>query len=242
MTTSMLEITDLHKKFGKRTILRNANLQLQASDRLTIAGRSGEGKTTLLRLIAGLEVPDQGEIRLHGQTATLKRKLHLAPHQRKVQMVFQDLALWPSRTVLQNVTDGLRCQGVDKPTAQDRAKQALERLGIADLGKRKPSHLSGGEARRLAFARVLALQPSLLLLDEPFASLDPVARSQGFEFLEEVLNDSQAAVILVTHEPSEARALGGHVALLKNGELHRPVPHEEICGSDQQFLEALAQS
>ncbi|MDP7062039.1 MAG: ATP-binding cassette domain-containing protein, partial [Planctomycetota bacterium] len=134
-----------------------------------------------------------------------------------VQLVFQDLGLWPTRTVLQNVTDARKAAGLGD--VQKVAEETLAALDLQDLMDRKPTKLSGGEARRLAFARALALEPKLLLLDEPFASLDPDARHSGFDLLEQVLARSSAAVLLVTHDPEEAARLNGKRMSLSEGVL-----------------------
>lgn len=236
----LLEIRGLGWSAGRREVLRGLDLDLEAGARLTVAGRSGAGKTSLLRLVAGLEVPRAGEIRLAGVPASRSGRVLLAPWRRGVQMVFQDLGLWPGRTVLANVRDALRAAGRGRREATARAREVLERLGLGACLRRRPATLSGGEARRLALARALALEPRLLLLDEPFASLDPLARAEGLTFLEEVLARTRAAVLLVTHEPEEARALGGGVAVLRDGRLDPPRPAEELCADAETFRRALA--
>ncbi|KAA3613506.1 MAG: ATP-binding cassette domain-containing protein [Planctomycetota bacterium] len=239
MTAQLLEIRGLSRRFGNRTVLDQLDFCLNPQQRRSIAGRSGEGKSTLLRLIAGFDRPNQGELRLHGTLASDGKGIYLAPNQRGLQMVFQDLGLWPSRSVQANVQDALSMQGHGRGEAKARSRAALERLGLWALRRRKPNTLSGGEARRLAFARAMALEPALLLLDEPFASLDPVARNQGFEFLEEVLQATGAAVLLVTHQPQEVLALGGDLQILHEGRLTPATAAAEVCSDPNQFLQAL---
>jgi iron(III) transport system ATP-binding protein len=235
----LLALNRITHRFNTHLVLDDLNLELAAATRLTIAGRSGAGKSTLLRLIAGLEAPQQGEITIGGKTASSKNRIHLPPWQRGIQMVFQDLGLWPSRSAQQNISDSLRAGGMDKSKAQQLAIESLERVGLGGMESRFPASLSGGEARRLAFARALASHPQLLLLDEPFASLDPVARAEGLDFLDEVLSISDAAVILVTHEPAEALRLGGQVAILNNGKLQTSVSAVELCADPEHFRQAL---
>jgi ABC-type sugar transport system ATPase subunit len=209
MTDALLSVRALRCRFAERTVLDGIQLELAAGQRLCIAGRSGRGKSTLLRLIAGLQDADAGEIAINGRTAMQDGKQKLAPWDRELQLVFQDLGLWPTRSVQQHLLDALRAQGVRGAQAKQRTAEVLQALDLQDLAARRPGRLSGGEARRVALARALACQPKLLLLDEPFASLDAESRDDGFRFLESVLELSQAAVILVTHDPEEATRLGG---------------------------------
>ena len=215
--TAALAIDGLDHGYPERRLFTGLALELGAGERLSIQGPSGCGKTTLLRLIAGLEAPQSGTIELCGRPASRAGKVLLPPWRRGVQMVFQDLGLWPTRSVRANVRDACRAAGVADPDG--RTDAVLQRLGLVGLAARKPSTLSGGEARRLAFARALALEPELLLLDEPFASLDAENRSAGFALLEEVLAATAAAVILVTHDPEEAARLGGRDLRLQEGKL-----------------------
>jgi ABC-type sulfate/molybdate transport systems ATPase subunit len=231
----VLSATGLGKRFGAREVLREVGLDLSAGERLTVAGRSGEGKSTLLRILAGLETADAGRVHLGGRLASDGRRHLLPPWERGVQLVFQDLGLWPTRSVRRHLLDPLRAQGMARADAARRADTLLERLGLGPLARRRPGRLSGGEARRLAFARALALEPRLLLLDEPFASLDPVARAEGFALLEEVLSATDAAVVLVSHDPAEARALGGKVAFLAGGRLGAPQPADLACADEDAF-------
>lgn len=217
MTSPQLAVSQVTKSFADRKVLDQVNFELEAGQRMSIQGPSGTGKTTLLRIIAGLDTPDSGKVSISGKTATDGKKSLLQPWQRNVQLVFQDLGLWPTRTVLQNVTDARKAAGL--PNVVQVATDTLTALGLQDLLHRKPAKLSGGEARRLAFARALALEPKLLLLDEPFASLDPQARQSGFDLLENVLERSSAAVLLVTHDPEEAARLNGTQMFLTQGVL-----------------------
>jgi ABC-type Fe3+/spermidine/putrescine transport system ATPase subunit len=217
MTTPLLETSALTKSFAQRAVLNAVSFTLASGQRLSIQGPSGTGKTTLLRILAGLETPDSGSVLLQGKTATEGQQIKLQPWQRGVQMVFQDLGLWPTRTVLQNVMDARKAAGL--ANVKESSVQTLTALGLADFLKRKPGTLSGGEARRLAFARALAMEPKLLLLDEPFASLDPDARQAGFALLDQVLEQTSAAVILVTHDAEEAARLGGTAMRMQDGAL-----------------------
>ena len=217
MSPLLLSVQGLARSFSGRPILQDLSLELDSGQRLSIQGPSGCGKSTLLRLLSGLDAADAGTIHVSGALATEGKRIALQPWQRGIQMVFQDLGLWPTRTVLQHVTDVRKAANLSDPRGT--GERVLQQLGLGDLLKRRPGNLSGGEARRLAFARVMALEPKLILLDEAFSSLDPDNREQGFQVLEQVLDDTGAAVIHVTHDPAEAERLGGRSCRLSEGGL-----------------------
>ena len=217
MSSPLLSVQGLARSFSGKPILHDLSLQLETGERLSIQGPSGCGKSTLLRLLSGLDCADSGTIHVSGDLATDGKRIVMQPWQRGIQMVFQDLGLWPTRTVLQHVTDVRKAAKLPDPSGT--GQRVLQQLGLGDLLKRRPGNLSGGEARRLAFARVMALEPQLILLDEAFSSLDPDNREQGFLVLEQVLADTGAAVILVTHDPAEAERLGGRCGRLSDGGL-----------------------
>jgi ABC-type nitrate/sulfonate/bicarbonate transport system ATPase subunit len=234
-----LSITGLHKSFGQQTLLRDVDLQLAPGERLCITGRSGLGKSTLLRIIAGLETADAGSIEILGRSAMANGRQKLQPWDRSVQMIFQDLGLWPTRTVLANVVDTLRAQGLAKAKARETALEILQRLGLAQQAEQKPATLSGGEGRRLALARCLVVEPTLLLLDEPFTSLDPETREQSFELLLSALKQSHAAVILVSHDATEAARLGGRqMHLHAGGGLSEGSPVDPRSQADTELAES----
>ncbi len=220
MSEAALHLRDLHKSYDGRSLLQGLELRLDSGQRVAVSGASGAGKTTLLRVIAGLEDADAGALEIAGRAAMQGGRQLLPPWRRGVQVVFQDLGLWPTRSVFDNVHDALRAQGVARTEAQQRCQRVLEALGLNGLEKRKPAHLSGGEGRRLALARALAVEPAVLLLDEPFTSLDPDSRADGFALLDQVLDSTRAAVVLVTHDPVEAGLLGGDALQLRDGGLH----------------------
>lgn len=214
---TLLETRGLSLAFQGRPILDDLCFQLEEGERCAVRGHSGCGKSTLLRCLAGLERPDRGQIFLDGELASDGPRMLTPPWKRGLQMVFQDLGLWPTRTVLQNVVDARKAVGL--PDARQVAEDLLLFLGLQDQLQRKPGRLSGGEARRLAFARALATEPRLLLLDEPFTSLDPESRARGFDLLEKILDRTSAAVLLVTHDGEEADRLGGRKVQFRDGRI-----------------------
>ncbi|SMH30892.1 ABC transporter ATP-binding protein [Maritimibacter sp. HL-12] len=196
-----VEVQALTKVFRARAVLDAVDLSLLPGSVTALTGRSGEGKTTLLRLIAGLDTPDAGRIFIAGQLACEGPRARLAPHQRGIGMVFQQAALWPHM----NVADHLRFGLGDMPAAQARARvrEVLDLTGIAHLAAERPARLSGGEAARVAIARALAPSPDCLLLDEPLAHLHDDLRHDIARTIRAVADTGSVAVLFVTHTPAD---------------------------------------
>ena len=207
--------------------LQGIDLCLQPGELVGLLGPSGCGKTTLLRLIAGFEVPSLGEVRMHGQSVATAQRW-LPPERRGVGMVFQDYALFPHLTAWDNTCFGLR-RGQDT----SRAAWLLELLGLERLTKRYPHELSGGQRQRLALARALAPAPAVVLLDEPFSNLDVEVRLRLRSELPAVLNRCGTSGVLVTHDPGEALAICDRVAVMQDGVLHQ-------CASPRTLVDAPA--
>lgn len=202
------------------------SLEVQQGEILALLGPSGCGKSTTLRLIAGLEQPDDGEIRLNG-VLVANQRFSRPPEQRGIGMVFQDYALFPHLTVVENVAFGL--QHVPPRERNSHAVESLALVGLDKLAKRYPHQLSGGQQQRVALARALAPRPAVVLLDEPFSNLDAALRVQMRDDLRDILRRASATAVFVTHDQAEALALGDRVALLRAGQL------EQIGTPDQLF-------
>ncbi|MFC4453278.1 ABC transporter ATP-binding protein [Deinococcus sonorensis] len=218
-----LSVQGLWKRYGAVAAVQDVSLQLPLGQTLALLGPSGCGKSTLLRVIAGLERPDAGTVRPGGQDLT-----HAPPEQRGVGLVFQDYALFPHLSVLDNVAYGLRRRGLPGPQARARAHETLEQVGLGTLAGRRTTELSGGQQQRVALARALAPQPQLLLLDEPLSNLDEQLRSTLRSELRELFAQLNTAVLLVTHDQREAQALADTVALMRAGALVQTGPVAEV--------------
>ena len=239
----VLEIRGLDIYYGDYGAVRGVDLNLEEGELTALVGPSGCGKTSLLRAIAGFETPAQGFIHLAGRCLVDARN-HVAPEARRVGMVFQQGALFPHLTVLENVLYGLPAGAERRPTAQ----RSLERVSMAHRAHHRPDELSGGEQQRVALARALAPQPRLVLLDEPFANLDAALRQQLRGEVRAILRDAGATALLVTHDQEEALSMADTVAVMMNGRLlqvdspetlyHRPASVEvaRFIG-DGQLLE-----
>lgn len=214
----MLELRDLSAAYGDTPVLKSVSLALPRGDTAALLGPSGSGKTTLLRIVAGFEAPRAGNVRFDGDVLNDERHW-VPPEDRQFSMVFQDLALLPHLSAIDNVRFGLH--RLKRPDARRRALEALDMVGLARFADRRPHALSGGQLQRVAVARALAARPRLLLLDEPFSSLDEELRLQLREELRALLKQLGITALLVTHSHLEAFAFGQWVGVLQDGALHQ---------------------
>ncbi len=211
------------KSFGKTVAVNKLDLEIGAGEFFSMLGPSGSGKTTVLRLIAGFELPDSGTIELAGQDVT-----NLAPFDRDVNTVFQDYALFGHMSVLENVEYGLRVRKVNKAERRERAMQALDTVRLADFADRKPSQLSGGQRQRVALARSIVVEPKVILLDEPLGALDMKLREQMQIELKQLQRQLGITFIFVTHDQEEALTLSDRIAVFNNGAIEQLGTPEEL--------------
>lgn len=218
----MIRLRSVTKRFDARRAIGPVDLAVAPGEAVAILGPSGSGKTTLLRLVAGLERPDAGTVELDGRVASSPDSCD-EPCTRGIGFVFQTGALWPHLTVAEHIAFSLPRPGGDE--ARARVAELLTAVDLAGFGPRMPSELSGGEAQRVAVCRALAPKPQILLLDEPVSHLDPEAATVVLALVKREAEATRATILLVTHEPGEAAALGGRRVHMRSdgrldGDLH----------------------
>jgi len=232
--SATLELHSVTKRYPGSTLpaVLSVTLHVPAGEILALVGESGSGKTTLLRLISGLERPDSGRVNIDGDCVADASRW-TPPEKRHVGMVFQDGALFPHLTVSQNIRYGLR--GIPKPLQNEKIESLLCLVGLDGFQKRYPHELSGGERQRLAVVRALAPEPRVILLDEPFSSLDPALRRSLRADMHRILKELNSTAILVTHDTEDALCVGDRIAVFRSGGLEqtgspREVYHEPVNG------------
>ncbi|MBL6945736.1 MAG: ABC transporter ATP-binding protein [Rhodospirillales bacterium] len=211
-------LTNVSKSYGKELAVKNLNLRVKPGEFLTVLGPSGCGKTTTLRLIAGLEEPDSGEIFLGGTLVFSREKgILVPPENRNLGLIFQSYALWPHMTVGRNITLALEQKKLTKDQIEKRLTAALERVQLKPYQERFPSELSGGQQQRVAVARLIAMQPSFLMMDEPLSNLDAMLRTDMRGELKRLHRDLEATTVYVTHDQIEALTLSDTVVVMDKG-------------------------
>jgi ABC-type Fe3+/spermidine/putrescine transport system ATPase subunit len=206
MSGARFEFRSVSKVYGRHTVLADITFVLPAGEHTALLGPSGSGKTTVLRLLAALEAPTTGQVLLNDEVVSEANRIRRPPHRLGIAMVFQDLALWPNLSVLDNVRLGLTGGQLSRVEVRQRADEVLTLCGIQALAPRKPGQISAGQQQRVALARALATRPAFLLLDEPFAGLDLVVKTRLLREISQ-LATQQLTIVLVTHDPWEATVL-----------------------------------
>lgn len=225
----MLKLEDIIIANGDFTLA--ADLTVAPGSSVAVIGPSGAGKSTLLEAIAGFRELRRGHIRWQGQDLT-----DLPPGKRPVAMLFQDGNLFPHLTAVQNVGLGLRPNGRLTPSEHEQVQSALSRVGLADKGARKPAELSGGQQSRVALARVLVQQRACLLLDEPFAALGPALKAEMLDLVAELVSETGTTLLMVSHEPEDARRIAAQALLVADGVAHAPMATAELLDNPPPAL------
>jgi iron(III) transport system ATP-binding protein len=235
----VLRLRNVSKRHGQTEALRDVSLDLRHGEIVALLGPSGSGKSTLLAAVAGLVSVDSGEIEL-GDRVVSSAGNHVPPHERRVGLVFQDHALFPHKTVADNVGFGLRA--LPRRDRAARVAEMLELVRLGDKARRFPHELSGGESQRVALARALAPSPDVVLLDEPFASLDPTLRAEVRDEVRGLLGNVGAAALLVSHDIEDAVELGHRLAVLHAGRLAQVDTAERLflAPADEHVAELFA--
>jgi putative spermidine/putrescine transport system ATP-binding protein len=213
---SYLELEGVAKSFGEIEAVRDFNLSVEKGEFVSLLGPSGCGKTTTLRIIAGFEAPDLGTVRIDGQDIT-----RVPPHQRGMGMVFQAYALFPNMTAWGNVAFGLRVAKRDAEHIDRRTRELLELVGLSDAGQKYPAELSGGQQQRVALARALAIEPKVLLLDEPLSALDAVVRVSLRQEIRRIQTHLGITTVYVTHDQEEALSISDRVVVMRQAEIEQ---------------------
>ena len=210
---NFIEIKGVSKYFGDVVAVDNVDLAIKKGELFSILGASGSGKTTLLRILAGLEIPSQGSILIDGVDMT-----SVAPYDRPVNIMFQNYALFPHMSVFENIAYGLKKEGLQKESIQEKVQKMLTLVKLEGYEKRKPNQLSGGQSQRVALARSLVKEPKVLLLDEPMAALDKKLRqSTQFELMD-IHDELGITFVIVTHDQEEAMTLSDRIAIMEQGQ------------------------
>jgi iron(III) transport system ATP-binding protein len=234
-----LVVADVRKNLGGLPILQGASFEAEKGRILALLGASGSGKTTLLRCVAGLERPEAGRITISGKTVfDGSAGVALPPEARAIGLVFQSYALWPHRTVAENVGYGLKLRGSNSSEIQSRVAAILDKLGLAALAARYPDQLSGGQQQRVAICRALVYEPKVLLLDEPLSNLDAKLREEARFWIRKLILELGTCAIMVTHDQAEALAMADHVLLLKDGVIVQQGAPIDIYSNPETFYSA----
>jgi sulfate transport system ATP-binding protein len=212
----MISVQGVSKRFGEYTALDDVSLEVPDGSLTALLGPSGSGKSTLLRIIGGLELPDAGQILIHGEDATA-----VPPQRRGIGFVFQHYAAFKHMTVRDNVGFGLSVRKTPKPELERRVSELLGIVGLAGYADRYPSQLSGGQRQRMALARALAVEPRVLLLDEPFGALDAKVRAELREWLRKLHDEVHVTTLLVTHDQEEAMSIADRIAVMDNARIEQ---------------------
>ncbi|AJY75091.1 ABC transporter ATP-binding protein [Paenibacillus beijingensis] len=223
----ILEVKELGKSFGSSAVLHSISFTVHSGEIISVLGPSGCGKSTLLQLIAGLQQPDGGEIKLRGAVVSSGSQL-VPPEKRRINMVFQDYALWPHMSIYDNIAYGLRRQKASAAAIRDKIAELVELLRLHGLEERLPAQLSGGQQQRVAIARALATQPDVLLLDEPLSNLDMRLRVEMRAEMAFLFRRLGTTVFHVTHDPDEAFAMADRLMIMRAGAVDQ-IDHPQLC-------------
>ena len=236
---SELTVDNVRLAYGDNPILKGVSLTLERGEVVALLGPSGSGKTTLLRAVAGLEQPSEGTIRVGDKVVfDGAKQIDVPAEGRNLGLVFQSYALWPHKTVSDNVAYGLKLRNVGASEVSTRVKNVLDQLSLGHLGTRFPHQLSGGQQQRVALARALIYNPPVILLDEPLSNLDAKLREEARAWLRELIVRLQLSALCVTHDQGEALAMSDRILLLNEGKIEQQGTPQQMYGSPATLFTA----
>ncbi|HDU4642523.1 TPA: ABC transporter ATP-binding protein [Klebsiella aerogenes] len=234
-----LSVDNLHLTYGDNPVLKGVSMELKRGEVVSLLGPSGSGKTTLLRAVAGLEKPTAGRITIGNNVVyDVSPRSEIPAEERNLGLVFQSYALWPHKTVFDNVAYPLKLRKVASGEIKQRVQSVLEQLGLGHLGNRHPHQLSGGQQQRVAIGRALVYNPPVILLDEPLSNLDAKLREEARVFLRELIIKLGLSALMVTHDQNEAMAISDRILLLNNGVIEQQGTPQEMYGNPATLFAA----
>ncbi|MBN9694843.1 MAG: ABC transporter ATP-binding protein [Zoogloea sp.] len=236
---TILSVDNLALSYGTNPILKGVSMQLRRGEVVSLLGPSGSGKTTLLRAVAGLEQPHAGSVTIAGRTIyDGAAGIDIPAEKRDLGLVFQSYALWPHKTVFDNVAYPLKLRKVGQGEIAERVHAALKNLGLGHLAERYPHQLSGGQQQRVSIARALVYNPPVILLDEPLSNLDAKMREEARAWLRNLIVEMQLSALVVTHDQSEAMAMSDRILLLNGGVIEQQGSPQEMYSQPQTYFVA----
>ncbi len=230
----IIKLNNITHSYGDKNVLNNLGLNFEVNKLTCLLGGSGCGKTTILRLIAGLEVPQKGHITIEGKTATENNKIIIEPNQRNLGFIFQDLALWPHFTVYKNIAFGLNER--KEKNIDVIVNNMLDFFGLREHAKKYPHQLSGGQKQLVAISRSLVLKPKILLMDEPLANIDVKLKHKILEHIKHLKKEFNLTIVYVTHDHKEAFAIADKIVVLDKGVIEEEGSVEQIKKSGNEFV------
>jgi phospholipid/cholesterol/gamma-HCH transport system ATP-binding protein len=235
----MIEVKNLTKSFGSNTVLDGLSIELQKGENLVVLGKSGTGKSVLIKCLVGLEYPDNGEIKVLGENVAKLKYRKLNELRKHIGFLFQSAALYDSMTVRKNMEFPLRkvARMRDESEITEKVEKVLEAVGLADAIDKMPSELSGGMRKRAGLARTLIMDPALMLYDEPTTGLDPVTSSEISELINDVQKRFNTSSIIITHDIGCARTTANRIAMLRGGKVYVEGTFDELEKSDDEWVQ-----
>ena len=230
----MIKLKNIAHAYADKYVLNNLDINFEADKLTCLLGSSGSGKTSILRLIAGLEIPEKGQIIIENKIVTENKQIIIPSHKRNIGYIFQDLALWPHFTIYKNIAFGLNER--KEKNVREKVFKMLEFFELQNQAEKYPHQLSGGQKQLVAISRSLVLKPKILLMDEPLASLDVKLKRKILEHIKNLRRNFNLSIIYVTHDHKEAFAIADNIVVLNEGKIEENGTLEQIKNSENKFV------